>query len=339
MVTRKQAQDAYDAGAPVMTDSEFDKRFGENSGYLGKAGKVIHNVPMLSQQKCHTVEDIKKFLDKMMKKGENKFSASLKLDGFACSLEYVNGSLHRASTRGDGMSGDDITEAIRAYVRPPENIKCSRNIEIRGEVILPVSELSGDTEENYRNIAVGMCKRKVITESNVRLKFYAYDVLGDVVDSMDDTCRFKFIEELGIDVVPHKFFMGNMRHCYDVIVGMEKMREDFDGVCDGIVFRCVSKTMKLRLGETSHHPKYSIAYKFDTKAVESVVRNIEITTGETGKRTPVAMIEPVVIDGATVSRVSIGSEAVMEKLGIKPGSRVLVKRSGGVIPKIVEVLL
>lgn len=337
MVTRKQAQDAYDAGKPIMSDSEFDERFAENSGYLGAPGKVMHHVPMLSQQKCHDLDEVKKFIKKMSDKGENNFWASLKLDGFACSLEYINGEFTRASTRGDGQSGEDITAAVRAYVRPPEHINCSHNIEIRGEVILPISQVKGDTEVNYRNIATGMCKRKKVTKSDVKLEFYAYDVLGEPMNTASDKERMTFVENLGFNVVPLTFFSEWMS--IDLVMsGMNGARLAFDGVCDGVVIKCASYITKLRVGFTDHHPKYSIAYKFETKSVESTVFDIEITTGKTGKRTPVARIKPVNIDGAMVYYVSLGSEAVMEKMQIKPGSNVLVTRSGGVIPKIVKVL-
>ena len=350
MVTRKQAQDAYDAGKPIMSDAEFDARFNENSGYLGKEGKVKHTVPMLSQQKCHSFEDVEKFIGKMSKAGEQNIWASLKLDGFACSLLYRNGELVMASTRGDGESGEDITDAVKMYVDKkyiPRSLKDfigsvlygvrinETDIEVRGEVVLPISQ-APENDTNYRNVATGLCKRKELKPSEYSLAFFAYDLLGGGYDNEPDNIKLSSLSALGFHVVPYKSFGSyisgpSLNQIFEI---MEGLRDTFDVLCDGIVFKCNSRITKLRLGATDHHPKYSIAYKFPTNEYETQVISIEITIGKTGKKTPVAHIKPVMIDGAVVRAVSLGSIDVMNKLDVVAGCMVMVTRSGGVIPKI-----
>lgn len=330
-ITRKEAQAAYDAGHPIMTDAEFDARFPENSGYLGQTGKVEHEIPMLSQQKCHTEGELQRFIDKVRKAGEIMLYASLKVDGFACSLVYQDGKLVHASTRGDGHAGEDITAAFLKYVEKwfiPQIDKPGR-FEIRGEVVLPKSQTKEG--ENPRNIAVGMCKRKELIDDDRCLDFYAWEIIdnaGNVV-TPDFTTEYRIV---GGEVFSTK------DKAEDIIRAISARRRNFDAVCDGIVVRCVSREVQEKLGCTDHHPKWSMAYKFSTGTAISEVLDIEIAVGKTGKRTPVAEILPVVIDGAKIQSVSLGSEGVMQDLGIEIGSRVLVTRSGGVIPKIIRIV-
>lgn len=343
-ITRKQAQSAYDAGKPIMSDAEFDARFVENCGNLGSAGTVDHAVPMLSQQKCHYLADVSEFIDAMKKKGESTFWMSLKLDGIAASIEYKDGKISRVSTRGDGISGTDITAAAKKYIDRsfiPRAINDDRNIEIRGEIILSLSEMGYDPETNYRNIACGLMMRSELTESTIKCAFYAYDIIIEGV-VLDEHQKVLELEKLGFNPVPGLFisFVGydngdllntsfeQIKHC----------RHSFDGACDGVVIKCNNPAVQSKLGCTKHHPRYSIAYKWQTKRVESTVIDIDIMTGKSGKKTPVARIEPVIIDGANVSSVSLGSVDMMEKRGIKSGCKVIVERSGGVIPRIVEVI-
>ena len=331
-ITRKEAQAAYDAGHPIMSDAEFDARFPENSGSLGEPGKIFHACPMLSQQKCHTAADLQKFMDKMAEAGEGVFRASLKLDGFACSLIYRDGQLVQASTRGDGQYGEDITDAVKKYVNlPPLSIE--GRLEVRGEIILPKSQTKPG--ENPRNIAVGMCKRKALTEDDRWNEFYAYAcVVYEVGDVFAD---LEGLEFLGFKTVPW-IPVPREIPAESIIGQFIAWRDSFDAEADGIVVCCANSMIQEELGCTAHHPKWSMAYKFAAGTAISEVLDIEITIGRTGKRTPVAKISPVVIDGAKIQSVSLGSEDVMQDLGIEIGSRVLVTRSGGVIPKIIRVV-
>lgn len=343
-ITRKQAQSAYDAGNPIMSDAEFDSRFGENCGKFGEPGAVEHIVPMLSQQKCHYLVDVSEFIASMKKKGESTFLVSLKLDGIAASIEYKDGELFRISTRGDGNFGDDITAAAKKYINReflPRNINIKGHFEVRGEIALPLSEMGYSPDINYRNIACGLMMRKELIESNIKCAFYAYDLIVDSMVLMESD-KTEMLAKFGFSVVPGVFVSipcGMDENIIKIAFDQVKLsRNTFDCCCDGVVIKCNNAFIQNKLGCTKHHPRYSIAYKFQTKSAESVVTDIKIMTGKSGKKTPVASIEPVIIDGAKVSSVSLGSIEMMEKRGIKAGCKVIVERSGGVIPRIVEVV-
>ena len=338
-ITRKEAQKAYDEGNPIMTDAEFDAAFSENSGALGTAGKVEHVQPMLSQKKCHSAGDVETFLLKLMRvHGEETVFASLKLDGFACALRYRNGELVQALTRGDGRFGEDITEAIRAYVAPeylPAHINSREDIEIRGEVILPPSQMQPqDAGKNPRNIATGMGMRKTVTPDLRKLAFYAYDA----VLPMPFLTRRERVMNLGFAWVPGVEMECSMSVLRGTIDVLAEILSKTDACADGIVFRATSRDAELLSKSTAHHPGYSIALKFTTKTAESEVVSIETTTGRTGRLTPVATIKPVHLDGATITSVSLGSVQCMIESGIHTGSRVVVTRQGGVVPKIIKVM-
>lgn len=327
----KQAQEAYDNGKPIMTDAQFDALTEEAPLNMSDGGKVKHEEPMLSQGKCHAHDEVEKFMDDTR---DSKYTVSLKVDGFACSLLYVCGKLAVASTRGDGDNGEDITKAVLKYVsNVPRTLKEAINIEIRGEIFYP-----SQVADNARNIAVGMCKRKEdsLVDEPIGLYFNAWDIVSTPFDYEFD--KIKYAESLGFTWVPCAVLDRSAGVAKSIEL-MEAARDDFSGQADGIVFKCNSVRLQKKIGATQHHPKYSIAFKFPVPTVVTTVEKIEITTGKkSGKRTPVAYLTPVMCGGAVVKKVSLGSEAVMEEMGVKEGCKVELERAGGVIPHIKRVV-
>lgn len=329
-ITRKEAQDAYDAGCPIMTDQEFDEKFSEQGGKLGQKGTVEHQIPMLSQQKAHHVCDVEMWMRDIMSKGAEKFCASLKMDGIACSLVYQDGILVQASTRGDGLSGEDVTEAVKAYVcNIPAKIYTKKRIEIRGEIV-------AKKMQNSRNVACGIIMRKEITPSDIELHFIAWDIIanGKAVNLsyVDDLKRCKFI---GFETVP---FCEMVDDLDEIMEHMADIRSSSEYPSDGVVIRCDDRMLDDMIGCTKHHPRYSIAYKWNCDEYRTRIISIDVRDGKAGKKTPVASVEPVCIDGAWISSVSLGSVDRMNELGCREGSLVMVKRSGGVIPVVTRVL-
>lgn len=327
-ITRKKAQAAYDAGAPIMSDSEFDSAFAQNKGALGNPGNVPHCVPMLSQQKCRYFADLAEFCELMQAKGESCFFASLKLDGIAAAIEYENGRFVRASVRGDGLSGDDITAAVRKYVRNlPQEIAERGRIEVRGEIVLPL-EFAAEIKTNPRNIAAGLCSRKTLSDSPYSLEFYAYDLMIGA----DERLKVQNLETFGFSVVPYVFFDGcALQSAFDA---MKQKRLEFGAAADGIVIKCNSRSVQTRCGATKHHCRYSIAYKFQTKTAQSIVLGIEM-----GLKHPIAHIEPVFLDGALIKSISLDTADKMQSMQIVKGSKVIITRCGGVVPQIEKVIL
>lgn len=329
-----EAQQAYQKGEPIMSDEMYDI-LSDGEEDLGdyEGGKVKHDVPMLSQGKCHDIKDV---LDFCVKTNDCKYSVSLKLDGFACSLLYQNGKLVLGSTRGNGEYGEDITKTIKAYVSQyPSELPQPINAEIRGEIVCIPQENETLDDQNFRNIAVGICKRKEIIPETRVLKFYAWDVVCPLMDYELD--KRKWLESMNFVPV-----MGCVVDPCDVEKTVREIEDNYKCAripADGIVVKCNSKRLQDKLGNTAHHPKSSIAYKFGQLGVVTTVKRIEISVGKkTGKRTPIAHIEPVVLGGAKVAKVSLGSESVMNEMGIAEGKKVIVKRSGGVIPHIIGVV-
>lgn len=329
-ITRKEAQAAYDAGCPIMSDKEFDEKFSENIGNLGSKGTVEHKIPMLSTQKAHYICDVDMWMQDMIRKGANEFCASLKMDGVACSLIYQDGILVRASTRGNGLSGEDVTESVKAYVcNLPSKIHTKKRIEIRGEIV-------AKKMQNSRNVACGLIMRKEITPSDIELHFFAWDIYecGKAVNRSYMYSLF-CSESLGFAAVP---YCGACRDLDEIMDYMADCRSLFEYPSDGVVIRCDDRLLDSKIGCTKHHPRYSIAYKWHCDEYRTRIISIDVREGRTGKKTPVASIEPVCIDGAWVSSVSLGSVEHMSEIGCTEGSIVMIKRSGGVIPVVTRVL-
>lgn len=330
----EEAQQAYDRGEPIMSDAEFDALAGKDGAPLSasKAGKVVRAVPMLSQGKCHAYDDVLAFIQKC---GDVKYSVTMKMDGLACSLMYMNGRFMCASTRGDGIAGEDITPNVLAYCHNiPRFLENSETIEVRGELVL-----DKPCTPNARNVATGMCARRgeaIVPTEEVGLKFLAWDVISQqYAYEYDKLAHLKSMGFAVVDgaVVYSAYVLKNVKALEDLSKSPTYL------AADGVVVKCNSKRVQDILGSTQHHPKYSIAYKFPPYEVETTVERIERSVGKkTGKITPIAHITPVMIGGAVVKKVSLGSEDVMMEMGITEGCRVLVTRSGGVIPHIVRVV-
>ena len=323
---RQIAQDAYDAGRPIMTDAQFDACFDENSGTLGTRGDTSHAVPMLSLQKCRTAHALAAFVARMTDAGERLFWSSLKVDGFAVSLIYDGGRLMQATTRGDGHAGEDITAAVRAYVSLPASIPTIERVEIRGEIAMRAAD--AQPGENPRSVAVGMCQRRRITPDARRLSFYAYDMMA----AADDLGKLPRLAELGFSVVPHVVHAAD--GLADAVRSLDELRAAFPCQCDGIVCRCASQAVQAAVGRTAHHPRYAMAYKYACETAETIIDEVIIQTGETGKVTPIAVVRPVFLDGATIRRVSLHTIDTYAAMDLKPGTRVIITRAGGTTPQI-----
>ena len=327
---------------------------------LKEFAKVNHAVPMLSTAKVKKVEDLVKWMQKTAKKtGDDLFTIEWKYDGLSCSLIYQDGQLVRAATRGNGDTGDDVTAHARLMPTIPNEIPLMGRVEVRGEVVMPFAafnkwnaEHPNDRLANPRNAASGSLKSldpNVVVERG--LEFYAYDLMQGEdsiyigsyktgnelfkLASSDHHASLSFL---------HSSMRFNMRN-YDVlgidnvcdtVRRFEKSRSSLPIAVDGLVIKVRKSAKREMLGRTDHHPHYLVAYKFGAPTYETVLRNVEYTIGEkTGKRTPVAHFDPVVINGATITKASCGSEATWEKKNLHIGDSILVCLSNDVIPQVV----
>lgn len=349
----------YNSGDPIMTDAQFDARLEDlrqleeetgfvfansptqNVGYkvLTELKEVTHNHQMLSLEKCHTPEEIEKFSN------GKELVASIKLDGLTVSLLYKDGVLVSAETRGNGYVGSDITEHVKQFKNVPLKINKEGIYVIDGEAIITnddFAEVNKDGEyKNSRNLASGTLS--VLDTSLVakrKLSFYAWDIIEGgnnnlLKDNLDEA------RELGFDVVPHWFSANldpkKLQTTIDYIFGFS---EDEGLPTDGIVFKFNDIEYGKSLGATSHHFKNGIAYKAKDEVCETILKDIEWSCGKSGILTPVAIFEPVELEGTTVERASLHNISVMYDLYPKSwhsGLTVSVKKCNQIIPQISKV--
>jgi DNA ligase (NAD+) len=302
------ASKAYYAGSPIISDEQFD-RLAESHGYNSVGAKqhdnkAKHLFQMYSLQKYYEDEGTRPL------EGIKGIATSVKLDGAAISLLYVDGSLVRALTRGDGIEGQLITDKLLGTSLVPHTIPVDGVVQITGEIVAPVNI------ENSRNYAAGSLNLKDVNEFKTRaLSFFAYGVQPTLCDTFNDdmrelqACGFSVINEADLD----KIFP-----------------------CDGVVFRVNDNKQFFEMGYTAKHPRGAYAKKERAAHVETTLLSVEWQVGKSGKVTPVAILEPVYIGDALVSRATLNNPGFIEMLDLRIGDRVAIIRSGEIIPCILH---
>lgn len=311
-----------------------DDADGTNSYQYGE--KAVHSSPMLSLDKAYDEDSVQKWFEKF----EGGAWVSPKIDGLACSLRYdADGRLSMATTRGDGVRGDIITENIKRVADLPTKID-GANVEIRGEVYMPISVFKTfeDQYANPRNLAAGGLKQKDASQTaNYKLRFFAYDVLGDGAPKTSETDKRAKLSAWGFRPVDAQF-IDNKDAVQAAFDQCQRARHTLDYETDGVVYKTDRLDEQLRLGSTAHHPRYAIAYKYQGEAGISRLLEIEWSVARTHVVSPVAVVEPVVLSGATVTRATLHNLAFFEGLGLTIGATIQMVRRGGVIPHVERVL-
>ncbi len=359
----------YYNAEPAISDGEFDlvearlRTIDPDHAALHEIGaplqegvigeKVAHRREMLSLEKCNTSNEfyawIKGICSEVTGKshqsldenevwrwaadGAYKLIATPKIDGLACSLLYKNGKLHVGATRGDGRSGENITANARRLGNVPVQIDADGTLEVRGEVYLPLSEFAKvqDQFANPRNLAAGMLKSKDQTVLPLAaLQFYAYDLQG--LDAPSEAGRAALLQQLGFAPAPAVACQAHEVESVFAKWVAERERQDFEA--DGVVFKFDDVALQTRLGTTSHHPRGAIAYKFAAQADITTLNDVEWSVSRTGTVTPVALVEPVSLSGATVSRATLHNLSTVRRLNLHIGDTIEIKRRGGVIPHV-----
>lgn len=347
----------YNSGHPIMSDEQFDarladlKQFEEETGFilansptqrvgarvLTELNEVTHSYPMLSLDKCHTVEELIKFAN------DKELVASIKLDGLTCRLTYEDGLLVRAETRGNGHVGSDITEHVKQFKNVPLKINKEGTYIIDGEAIITdddFAEINKDGEyKNSRNLASGTLS--VLDTSLVakrRLRLLGWDVVEGGGNRLND--NLNEAKTLGFDIVPYWFAANlNPKKLDGTIVYIFDYAEEEGLPCDGIVFKYNDVEYGKSLGATSHHFRNGIAYKAKNEEVETRLRDIDWTLGKTGVITPTAIFDAVEIYDTTVERASLHNISIMrELLGEEPHicQSIVVTKSNMIIPQVVR---
>jgi DNA ligase (NAD+) len=328
--------------------------------------KVRHSRPMLSLDNAYSAEELAAWDARVRELAGDlpvEYVAELKLDGLSVALHYEpsqNGGARLVTgiTRGDGQTGEDVTSNIRTIRSVPLTIPAERlkaagvpqAFEVRGEVVMPEAAFLRLNEEreqlgqpaavNPRNAAAGTLRTlDPNTVANRRLDCYAYFLLvGGEYLPQGQRATLDALAALGFRVNPHRKLVTSIEEMTRFIDAAEAERATLGYDIDGVVLKVDSQATQQRLGYTGRAPRWAIAYKFTAKSGVTVVRDITVQVGRTGKLTPVAELTPVFIGGTTVSRATLHNADFIERLGLKPGDTVKVERGGDVIPKVVEVI-
>ncbi len=333
----------WDLHAPEISDYDFDKLVNalrsvapshpglDSMGPMTSGKGVKHKVPMLSLDKCYSDDELDKWATSFV--GDAVMMP--KFDGIACSLHYDSrGVLVRAVTRGDGITGEDITANAREIGDVPRTLKTPQSVEVRGEVFMRLSVFAKYKAEgmaNPRNLAAGAIKQKDPKKSAAYgLNFGGYDVVGTSAKTHDEELHWLVasgFSPIDYEVVPKSELCAAYQR-------MAAKRPSLDYEIDGVVFKTNRNDEQDRLGSTAHHPRFAIAYKFQGDSGTSVLRAIEWSVARTGAITPVAVVDPVSLSGVTVTRASLHHPGFITKLGLTLGAEVVMMRRGGVIPNV-----
>ena len=340
----------YDMGKPEISDKEWDDMYFElvklenkehcyfedsptqrvNFQVVNELKKVEHNHPMLSLDKTKDIVEIEAFL------GNKCNIAMLKLDGLTCSLTYKNGYLVGAETRGNGIIGEDVLHNVLQIKNVPNKINYKDTLIIDGEIICTEDNFKyfKDEYKNARNFASGSIRLLNSEESAMRrLSFIAWDII-EGLDNDFLSARLSDLEQLGFTVVP---FLNGAIKTIDRIEELKKIAKFFEYPIDGIVFKYDLILEYLAAGRTDHHFKGGLAYKFYDEEYETTLIDIEWTMGRTGVLTPVAIFEPIDIDGTEVSRANLHNISVMSELSggfERVGDTLCIYKANQIIPQV-----
>ena len=323
--------------------------------------KVDHLTPMLSLENAFNTKDLedfnKRIMERLVSENQVNFSCEPKLDGIAVNLIYKEGYLHQATTRGDGKTGEDITHNIRTIPSIPlslleSKIKAPSLIEIRGEVFINIKDFKeinkkakADSEKifaNPRNAAAGSLRQLDPKVAASRpLKFFAHGI-GSLDFGKDTSPKtqmevFDCYVSWGLPINPLTEQANDINECISYFKKIESLRGQLPYEIDGVVFKVNSFDMQQSLGQVSRAPRWAIARKFPSEVGSTKVKSISFQVGRVGSITPVAEFEPLNIGGVVVSHASIHNFDEIERLDVREGDTVQIKRAGDVIPQIIKV--
>ncbi|HXR76734.1 MAG TPA: NAD-dependent DNA ligase LigA [Bryobacteraceae bacterium] len=368
----------YVLDQPVITDAEYDalvRRLQElenahpelvtpDSPTQRVGGKpreglqrVEHSTPMLSLDNALNEQELRDFdarVRQFLKGQQFEYVAELKMDGLSMAAHYRDSRFHRAITRGDGRVGEDVTENARTIRSLPLRVKKhpapGPAFEVRGEVIMPEKSFerlnaSRDSEglsrfANPRNAAAGALRNlDPRVTARRELDFIPYFLLVDGTFPVDSQWEsLETLKQLGFKVNPHRRKCTDLDDLLRFIKHWEEKREELPYEIDGIVVKVDSVKQQRELGFTAKAPRWAIAFKYAARQAATTLENIEVQVGRTGALTPVAHLAPVAVGGVTVARATLHNEDEIARLDVQIGDKVLVERSGDVIPKVVRVV-
>ncbi|NLS11611.1 NAD-dependent DNA ligase LigA [Vibrio sp. SM6] len=370
----------YVEDAPELPDAEYDRMMRElldieaanpqwvtidspsqrvGGAPLAEFSQVTHEMPMLSLDNAFDDEELNGFARRAQERLAGgllgAFCCEPKLDGLAVSLLYQDGVLVQAATRGDGTTGENITENIRTIAAIPLRLRGEHwptRLEVRGEVFMPKAgfeQLNASAKQkgeklfaNPRNAAAGSLRQLDSRVTAKRpLSFYAYGVgtVEGVTLASSHYERFMQLKEWGLPISPETRLVNSLEDVRDFYQSILQRRDTLPYEIDGVVIKLDDIEIQTRLGFVARAPRWAIAYKFPAQEEITLLNDVEFQVGRTGAITPVAKLKPVFVGGVTVSNATLHNGDEIARLGVKIGDTVIVRRAGDVIPQIVSVVL
>ena len=362
----------YTLDTPSITDQEYDDMMSElikletnnphlvrndsptlrvGGGVVSSFKKVTHEIPMMSLSDVFNIDEIRDFDERVRKTIQNpSYICELKIDGLSVSLKYEKGKLVRAATRGDGVTGEDITHNVRTIKNVPLSLQKDIDIEVRGEIYMPLSSFIKLNEErknnnenlfaNPRNAAAGSVRQldsRVAASRNLSTFLYHLPNPEEYgINSQMDA--LEFMKSLGFTVNPNIRKIDDINEIEEYINYYTKERDNLEYDIDGIVIKVDNLSDQKRLGNTAKVPRWAIAYKFPAKQVLTKLTNIEFCVGRTGKVTPRADLDPVRLAGSVVRSATLNNEDYIKSKDIRIGDTVSIRKAGDIIPEVVEVI-
>jgi len=327
---------------------------GERLGKGEKFKPAPHDPPMLSIENAYSLEELAEW-EARVRKGlgsdDADYSVDLKIDGLSVDLLYEGGKLVRGATRGDGVTGDDVTQNVRTVRALPLRIAFEKKLRVRGEIYLDKEqflrlneELEAEGEDpfvNPRNAASGALRLKDSAEvARMKLRAFAYQIVemeGETLKTQHEI--YGRLAKLGFPVNPARAHCTSLDEVREFIETWHAKRHELSFEIDGIVVKVDRFDRQRQLGATSKFPRWAIAYKYPPEAALTIVREVTFQVGRTGAITPVANFDPVFIGGSTVRRATLHNFEELARKDIRVGDTVSVEKGGDVIPKVTEVIV
>ena len=373
---RKHDRRYYEEAAPTIGDREYDRLYKELVDLEAKFSDLVtpdsptqrvggkplqafaqiqHRVPMLSLDNTYSEDEVANFYKRITRLlPDEKIPVVIepKVDGVAVSVMYETGRLKYAATRGDGLVGDDITQNIKTIRSVPHQLRgaAPKLFEVRGEAYLDRDGFKKLNKErkaaglplfaNPRNAAAGSLKHldpKIAAQRPLGIVFYGTGATEGVdVDLHSEV--FPLFKRLGLPTHENWWLADSIEKILDAIRKLDRIRHDFPYETDGAVIKVDALEQRERLGFTAKSPRWAIAYKYAAERVETKLLDIKVQVGRTGILTPVAVLEPVLVSGSTVSRATLHNEDEIKRKDIRIGDTVVIEKAGEVIPAVVEVV-
>lgn len=348
----KELKDLEDKYPQYKTMESPTEKVGATNLRETKFQKVTHKKPMLSLSNTYNEEEIGDFIERIRKlipeDKELKYALELKLDGLSISIQYEKGKLVKGVTRGDGAIGEDVTENIMQIATIPHKLSEPLDLEVRGEIVLPISnfvklnekrmEAGEEVFANPRNAASGTLRQidsTIIKERGLDSYFY-FLVDADKYGVKTHSESIKFLEKLGFKTTGVCEILETASKLKKRIDYWEKAKENLDYETDGMVIKVDELELWNILGNTTKSPRWAIAYKFPAKQVTTTMLGVTWQVGRTGKVTPVAELEEVLLSGSKVKRASLHNFHEIERKDIRIGDKVFIEKAAEIIPQVVK---